>query len=85
MSALHSLLEDLGEFNMASARMCDVLATASGIPTVPAHRVFQLTEGDAEPTLSAAPLVATVLPPDAHFDGVAQTMCSSCRHMGSRV
>ena len=70
MSALHSLLEDLGEFNMASARMCDVLATASGIPTVPAHRVFQLTEGDAEPNLSAAPLVAAVLPLDAPFDGV---------------
>ena len=43
---------------MASASVCDVLATASGIPTVPAHRMYQVSG-------SAAALTAMLLPLDS--------------------
>jgi hypothetical protein len=42
--------------------MCDVLATASGIPTAPVHRVYQVSGSAAEAHRSPAPLTAMVLP-----------------------
>jgi hypothetical protein len=47
MGVLNSLIGDLGEFNMASASMCDVLAAASGSTTA-AHRVFQVSGSATE-------------------------------------
>jgi len=51
MGVLNSLLGELGEFNMASASMCDVLATASGSTTA-AHRVYQVSGSAAEEDLN---------------------------------
>ena len=50
MGVLNSLIGDLGEFNMASASMCDVLATASGSTTA-THHVFQVSGSAAEEDL----------------------------------
>ena len=66
MDVLNSLIGDLGEFNMASASMCDVLATASGTA---AQRVFQVS-GSAAITAMVLPLDFPSVEHDEIYDDI---------------
>ena len=52
MHDLHALLDSLQNFSMASATVCDVLASAIGINVAPSHSAYQLTDSDC---VTAAP------------------------------
>ena len=45
MHDLNALLDSLQNFSMASATVCDVLASAIGAHAAPSHSAYQLTSG----------------------------------------